>query len=340
MVDSTRSLRGLSCFVIVVLGLVGSALIVRGLVVMPGKRVSRPLPKLSSEQEELVFELQRDLQVLVDDIGQRHAREPEGLERALAFVEEELAASGLPVQRHTFEHEGVSYHNLEIEWPGTAAPNEIVIIGAHYDTVPFCPGADDNGSGVVALLALARRFAERAPERTLRLVAFTNEESLFDDEPMGSRFYAQRCRARGEKVVAMLSLETIGYYSDEAGSQQYPSGVGLLYPDTGDFIAFVGNLGSRGLVRRCVRTFRKHGALPAEGGALPSWIPGVAWSDHASFWRQDYPGVMVTDTAPFRNPHYHSANDTLETIDFERLARAVDGIDAVVIELARAPGSG
>jgi hypothetical protein len=154
---------------------------------------------------------------------------------------------------------------------------------------------------------------------------------------MGSRLYARRCRERGENVAAMLSLETIGYYDDSPGSQQYPPPVGLFYPSEGNFIGVVGNVRSRGLVRRIVGAFRRHERFPCEGGALPAAVPGVGFSDHWSFWKEGYPAVMVTDTAMFRYPHYHSPHDTIDKIDFQRLARVVRGLDKVIDVLA---GSG
>jgi len=165
-----------------------------------------------------------------------------------------------------------------------------------------------------------------------------NEEPPhFRTEEMGSRAYARRCRERKENVVAMLSLETIGCYSDEPGSQKYPFPFGLFYPSEGNFIAFVGNVSSRSFVRRCVATFREKAAFPSEGGALPGFVPGVGWSDHESFWENGYPGLMVTDTAPFRYAHYHRKADTPDQLDFERCARVVSGVEHVLRDLAGLP---
>ncbi len=132
----------------------------------------------------------------------------------------------------------------------------------------------------------------------------------------------------------MLSLETLGYFNDAPGTQQYPPPLGLCYPSEGNFIAFVGNVSSRSLVRRCVKTFRANAAFPSEGAALPSFLPGVGWSDHESFWENGYPALMVTDTAPFRFADYHHRSDTPDKIDYERCARVVAGVEQVVRELA------
>jgi Zn-dependent M28 family amino/carboxypeptidase len=212
------------------------------------------------------------------------------------------------------------------------------VIGAHYDSVQGSPGANDNATGVAAMLALARAFKNRSPSRTLRFVAFTNEEPpFFQSSQMGSRIYARRCREGSENVSLMVSLETIGYYSDKPGSQGYPFPFSFFYPSTANFIAFVGNMDNALWVRQLLTTFRRHAQFPSEGGALWEWIPGVAWSDHWSFWKEGYPAVMVTDTAPNRYPYYHTAADTTDKIDFARMARVVSGLQRTIEELANAP---
>jgi Zn-dependent M28 family amino/carboxypeptidase len=233
--------------------------------------------------------------------------------------------------------DGVPCDNVEAEVRGRERPADIVVVGAHYDSLAFTSGADDNASGVAALLALARAFAGAHPRTTLRFVAFANEEPpYFQTANMGSLVYAKRSRARGEHIVAMLSLETIGYYSDAPGSQRYPPPMGLAYPDRGDFIGFVGDRTSADLVRRVVATFRTTTHFPSEGAAPFSLIPGVGWSDQWSFWQVGYPGVMVTDTAPFRYPRYHTAQDTPDALDYDRMARVVAGLERVIADLAGA----
>lgn len=269
---------------------------------------------------------------LAGEIGERNIMRPRAYAAAAAFIEQSLRSAGYPTARQTFEVTGVSCANIEAERTGG---DEIIVVGAHYDTVWGSPGADDNGSGVAAMLALARVFANGRPERTIRFVAFANEEPpYFETAQMGSFRYAQRCRERREKIVAMFSLETIGYFSDAPRSQQYPAMLELLYPSTANFIAFVSNLGSRMLLRRCVPVFRKHAAIRSEKGALPESVPGVSWSDQWAFWRFGYPAVMVTDTALFRNPHYHSATDTPQTLDYDRLGHVVEGLTRVIEDLA------
>jgi Zn-dependent M28 family amino/carboxypeptidase len=304
------------------------------MILMPGKSHRGPLAPLTPAEAALASDLRRDVVELSQVIGERNVVKYAALRRAADYVEAGLRVAG-PVSRQTYEASRRDCDNLEVEIRGSSAPGEIVVVGAHYDSVVNCPGANDNASGTAALLALARALAKSAPARTLRLVAFVNEEPPhFRTPEMGSRVYAGRCRDRGEKVTAMLSLETIGCFSDAPGTQKYPPPLGLCYPSEGNFIAFVGNVSSRSLVRRCVRTFREKAAFPSEGAALPGWLPGVGWSDHESFWENGFPAVMVTDTAPFRFTHYHLRGDTPDKIDFDRCARVVAGVEQVVRELA------
>ena len=263
--------------------------------------------------------------MLAGTIGERNVTRPQAYAAAAEFIERSFPSAA----RQTFES-GV---NIESEIRGN---DEIIIVGAHYDSVIGSPGADDNATGVAAILELAHRF--HLTKRTVRFVAFANEEPPhFGTPAMGSFHYAQRCRDRHEKVVAMLSLETIGYFSDAPKSQQYPAMLRLLYPSTGNFIAFVSNLRSARLVRRCRRNFKN---FPAETGALPEMIDGVGWSDQWAFWQFGYPAVMVTDTALYRNPYYHTSQDKPETIDYARLAQVVDGLEAVIDNLANESSAG
>jgi Zn-dependent M28 family amino/carboxypeptidase len=246
-----------------------------------------------------------------------------------------LARLGYQVRRQAYAVSGIVCANLDVEIRGHERPDEIVVIGAHYDSIEGCPAANDNGSGVAATLALARMFASAAPAHTLRFVLFANEEPpWFWTMDMGSLVYAKACKARRENIVAMLTPETIGCYSDEPGSQRYPLPVSRWYGDRGDFIAFVGMHEATPLIRRVVGTFRRHAKFPSLGAGLPSVVPMVGASDHWSFWLQNYPALMVTDTAPFRYPHYHRATDTPDKIDYERMARVVEGLGYVVADLA------
>lgn len=305
---------------------------------MPGRSWPGELPPLTEEEGELAARLREHVTVIASRDHNVFALPM--LEQAAQYIENAFDRAGYRVAAQRFDAGGVPVRNIEVEWPGGPRASEIVVVGAHYDSVAGAPGANDNGSGVAALLELARLLRSARPERTLRFVAFVNEEPpFFRSENMGSLRYARRSKARGERVVAMISLETIGYYSDRPGSQRYPFPLGLFYPSTGNFLAFVSNLSSRGLLREAIAGFRRHARLPSEGLAAPASIPGVDWSDHSSFWDAGYPALMVTDTAPYRYPHYHTAADTPDKVDYERLARAVGGLHGMLGALAgAAPG--
>jgi hypothetical protein len=299
---------------------------------MPGKNISKAAP-LSTDEVALREELRASVQKLAGEIGERNMWHYSQLNAAVDFIENAFSRAGLRTRRDTYEMQRQACHNIEAEIAG--ARPEILLIGAHYDSVFGSPGANDNGTGVAATLALAQRFAGRKPEHTLRFVAFVNEEPpYFLSDEMGSFIYAGRCKARGDKISGMISLETIGYFSDAPHSQTYPSpGLGIFYPKVGNFIGFVSNVQSRALLRRVVALFRKHAKIPSEGAALPAFIPGVSWSDQWSFWRYGYPGIMVTDTAPFRYPHYHSSSDTPDKLDYDRFTLVVSGIEKVIEDL-------
>ena len=291
----------------------------------------------SAAPESLVDRLRRDVGTLCEN-GERSTMVPENLEAAAVFIERELAAAGYRAERQTYrvERDGVESSNVIAEIRGSTRPNEIVVIGAHYDSVTGTTGADDNASGVAALLALARRSAKTKPATTLRFVAFVNEEPPhFQTRDMGSWQYAKRCRDRGEQIVAMLSLESLGYYDTARGSQQYPPPLSAFYPDTGNFIAFASNVASRALNGRCVRAFRARSKFPVETASLPDFVTGIGWSDQWSFWQFGWPAIMVSDTATFRNPHYHEMSDLPPTLDYARFAQVVEGLNGVVDELVR-----
>jgi Zn-dependent M28 family amino/carboxypeptidase len=305
----------------------------------------------SADIGPLAAALRADVEALAGSVGPRSYGQPEALAAAGAWTERRLREAGLDPWRepYTLADEraiGQVFFNVVAEVPG--ATEDLVVVGAHYDTAAdtlrWCdaaagptPGADDNASGVAALLWLAERFAGAKPFRTLRFVAFTNEEEpWFWGEGMGSVVHARGLARAGVEVHAMLALDALGSWSDAPGSQHYVFPLSLAYPRSGNFLAFVANNRSRDLLIRATARFRATATVPCEVGALPGWLPGVGWSDHWSFWRRGWPALMVTDTALFRTRTYHCASDTPETLDYERLARALIGIEAVIEDLAGA----
>jgi Zn-dependent M28 family amino/carboxypeptidase len=307
---------------------------------MPGESYLQALPPLTATERQLQTSLKRDIEMLGEKIGIRNYQNYQNLLAARDYLTQELTTAGYRVKNLDYSIGDKTYSNLEVEIPGTTRAEEILVIGAHYDSAFTSPGANDNGTGAAAILSLARKFANTKPLRTLRFVEFTNEEPpYFWTDKMGSMVYARQAKQRGDKIVGMLSLETLGYYSDKANSQQYPPPLNLLYPNRGNFLGFVSNIESRELLRNTIRSFRAQAKFPSEGAALPNALPGVGWSDHWAFWQQGYQAVMITDTAPFRYPDYHISDDTVDKIDFEKLARVVSGIDRVIADFSGVPRS-
>ena len=303
---------------------------------MPGQSYKGALPHLTSEESVLADRLRGNVEKLAGEIGERNTLHYSALRSAADYIGSRFRAVGLTVRNEKYRTDDKEVANIVAEIKGREHPDEILVIGAHYDSPPGSPGANDNASGVAALLELARFFKDSKPSRTICFVAFVNEEPpYFQTEEMGSLVYARQAKKRGDKVVAMLALETIGCYSDQPKSQKYPAPFSLFFPDTGNFIGFVSDLGSRTLLRKVVGTFRETTQFPSEGVAAPGWIQGIGWSDHWSFWQAGYPALMVTDTAPFRYPHYHAPTDTPEKQDYERMARVVAGVGRVVEKLAK-----
>ena len=300
-----------------------------------------PLPPLTPKQADLAHRLRQHVEMLASVIGQRNVfSHPHNLDAAAGYIERVLNdAAYITQSQHYTALSRFNVRNIDTELPGTSRPDEIVLIGAHYDSLHppqgGCAGANDNASGVAAMLEIARMVRLDSVARTVRFVAFVNEEPpFFQTDDMGSLVYARRCRERGEKIIAMITPETIGCYSDEPGSQTYPLPLKLIFPSVGNFIAFVGNGASAKLIERVTEIFRQGVAFPAVGFAAPGWVTQAGWSDHWSFWKCGYPALMATDTAPLRYPHYHTCQDTPDKIDYDRMARVVDGLIKVVETLA------
>jgi hypothetical protein len=307
---------------------------------MPTSDHDYPKPELTDEQRAIALQLEEDVRHLAGEIGERNMHRPGTLDSTVLWIEQRFLEMELNPERHTYQlrrgvYSGRSADNITVEVEGTVNPNRVVIIGAHYDTVPHSPGANDNGSAVAALLLLAEWFKDNPAENTLRFVAFANEEPpFFKTEDMGSYAYARDLQSRGDNITAMFSMDGLGSFSEEPGSQSYPlPGIGFIYPDKANFIGIVTRFGDMGLMKRALKAFRENAEISAEGVALPGIVPGVDWSDHWSFWQHGFPAFLITDTLPFRDPYYHSPMDTPDKIDFERMTLVVEGLRNVIIEL-------
>ena len=257
------------------------------------------------------------------------------MSRAAAFLAEELRRSGAAVSSQAFETAGARYENVVASFGPDS--RDVVVVGAHYDVAGEMPGADDNASGVAGLLELGDLLSGAKLSRRVDLVAFALEEAPYFATPgMGSEVYASALERSGRRVLAMLCLEMIGCFTDAPGSQGLPFSVlKLIYPTRGDFIAVVGSAGGAGIVRRVKRSMREASALPVRSINAPRFVHGVDLSDHSTFWKRGQPAVMITDTAFYRNPRYHTEADTPGTLDYSRMAEVVAGVRRAVRDLAR-----
>jgi hypothetical protein len=267
---------------------------------------------------------------------------PADLEAAVRYIETELVSYGLDPEPQVFEVEGRPVRNVEVVFdPADAETAEATLVaGAHYDSASDTPGANDNGTGVAALLEIARALAQNPlkPARRLRLVFFVNEELPYGKtEDMGALRHARRLRRVGEPVMGMIALETIGYFSDVPGSQRLPFPFDQIYPSTGHFVAFVGLPGSIRFLHRATRAFRLVSAFPSAGAVVPAFVEGADLSDHWAYHNLSYPALMVTDTAPYRNPFYHQPYDTPDTVNYGALAHITRGLEATIRNLVETP---
>jgi len=262
---------------------------------------------------------------------------PQQLEQAAGYIENVLGSEGYAIRRQSYQAGGQTVRNIEVSRssvaPG-AKPERIFIIGAHYDSAPGAPGANDNGSGTAAVLELAHLLKTMRPSQgtEVKFVFFVNEEPpWFMGEEMGSMQHAHQ---EGQNVEGALILETVGYYSQARHSQTLPPGLEGRYPDTGNFIAFVGTLESSKLVQEALSAFQRASDFPAHGLAAPAYVQGVTLSDHSSYNRFGYPAIMITDTAFMRYPYYHTAEDTPDKLDYASVARVVSGLARTITALA------
>jgi hypothetical protein len=311
--------------------------------IMPSSNINMDIPEITSEERQLAGQLESHVKALSEDIGERNLFRTGSMGLTVNWISDQFKQIGYKPEKHNYELKGRQRFyddgkstNIIVEVQGNENPGHIVVIGAHYDSVSRSPGANDNASGVAVLLSLASYFYENPQNKTVRFVAFANEEPpFFKTRDMGSYAYAERSRNLGEEITAMIALDGLGYYSDEPGSQTYPfPGIGLVYPKTANYIGFVTRFGDMNLLRKAISAFREEASIPSEAAALPGFIPGVSWSDHWSFWQHDYSALLITDTLLFRDGEYHTSDDTPDRLDYERMARVSAGLRNVVKELS------
>ncbi|HEX4949108.1 MAG TPA: M28 family peptidase [Blastocatellia bacterium] len=301
--------------------------------------ITQPMfvPMLNSESQFSVSaeRLKTHVQTLSETFAPRDYTNVVNLDRTAAYIKHEFEQTNGRVSEQPYKVNGESYRNVIARFGKET--NERIVIGAHYDVCQPLPGADDNASGVAGLIELAHLFGKSELPMTVELVAYTLEEPpFFRSEAMGSAVHVAVLKQQGIAVRAMLSLEMIGYFSDEPGSQKFPNPIlKLLYPSRGNFIAIVGNFGQIGLVRKVKRAMRAAALLPVHSINAPGWLPGIDFSDHLNYWRQGYPAVMITDTSFYRNENYHTAQDTLEKLDYNRMAKVVQAVYGAILDLSR-----
>jgi Zn-dependent M28 family amino/carboxypeptidase len=300
-------------------------------VISPGP--SLPAPPVSPDN------LRAHVETLCGPLAPRDSEHPENLDRVAEYVRREFERAGGEVSEQAYQVGAKTYRNVIASFgPAAKEGEEIVVVGAHYDAFGEFPGADDNASGVAGLIELAHLMGAGPPATRVELAAYTLEEPpYFRSEQMGSAVHAASLKARRVGVRAALVLEMIGYFSDAPASQGVPHrALSWLYPSRGDFIAVVGDFGQIALTRRVKAAMRRTGLIPVRSINAPGSLPGIDFSDHLNYWRAGYRAVMITDTAFYRNPNYHTPRDKPGTLDYNRLAATVRAVHAAVIALAEA----
>lgn len=277
--------------------------------------------------------LKAHVKMLTQTIGERSIYKPANLDKTANYIKSFYRSIGMVPARLPYDHGTGRVENIAARMDSTTDPARTYLIGAHYDSVAGTVGADDNASAIAVQLEVARHMAqaEKSPALCLTFVSFALEEPpVFGTRHMGSRVYAKAARKKDETIDGMICLEMVGYTCRNPGCQAYPFPLMFMgYPKTGNFIGIVGNLRSTGFTRSLFRSFEQNPDLPVVSLTVPLsgfLLPSVRLSDHASFWDQGYKAVMITDTAFYRNPHYHRPSDTMETLDFSFMANVVKSI--------------
>jgi len=298
--------------------------------------LTQPMLPVSPRTDALKFDwrpLSRHVYAISDILSPR-SWEHENLELVAGYIAEEWRLSGIEAEQQNFETSDGEFKNVFSAY-GPDTP-EVIVVGAHFDAAGANPGADDNASGVAGLIELGKALKKTPLKTRVILAGFSLEEPPhFATEEMGSWFFARALKASNKKVKAMISLEMIGYYSDEAGSQSFPSSfLRLFYPGEGNFIAIAADFENIPLTRRVKRSMNAASAVPAYSINAPALVPGIDFSDHRNFWAEGFPAVMITDTAFYRNQAYHTAGDKPERLDYKRMAEVMSGVHQAVLDLA------
>ena len=285
--------------------------------------------------QETVVRLREHVHQLTVTIGERSIRLPENLKKTAAYIESFHRGIDIPVRIEPYSYRDFTVANIIAKIDFSSTPAKHYLLGAHYDSVWGTVGADDNASAIAVQLEVARRLRSKLGAESwdlgVEFVSFALEEPpAFGTRHMGSKIHAKNAKKKGERIDGMLCLEMVGYTCHQEGCQGYPFPLMFMnYPKKGNFIGIVGNLRSRGLTSSLFKAFQRNRKLPAIKLTVPfgGWImPSVRLSDHAPFWDQGYKAVMITDSAFYRNPHYHMDTDTMDRLDFEFMAELVESL--------------
>lgn len=267
----------------------------------------------------------KDVEFLTQSTPNRNHTNLKALNLAGDYIATQLKNAGYAVSFQEFEADGARYKNIIARTSET--PGERIVVGAHYDVWSIQEGADDNASAVAGMLEIARLIKSQKPvlPYPIEFVAFTLEEPpYFQTDKMGSYIHAASLAKQKIQIKLMVCLEMIGYFSNEKGSQQFPMLLlKLFYPSRGNFITIVGKTGQWKLVRKAKKLMLKGSEIDVHSINAPGFIPGIDFSDHRNYWNQNYPAILITDTAFFRNPHYHEASDTIQTLNFEKMSQVI-----------------
>jgi hypothetical protein len=282
--------------------------------------------------QETAERLQQHLSMLTVTIGERSIYRPGNLEKARLYIESFHRDLGLKVESQMYRYGDLEVGNVVAQIDLAESPSRLFLLGAHYDSVAGTVGADDNAAAIAVQLEVARALRDLVgrsnSDVSVKIVSFVLEEPpTFATRHMGSKVYARKARKDREKIDGMICLEMVGYFCDQPGCQSYPFPLMFMnYPKEGNFIGIVGNSNSRDLTRSLEQAFRRNPGLPVVTLTVPlnGWIlPSVRLSDHSAFWDESFKAVMVTDSAFYRNPHYHLSSDTMDKLDFRRMAELV-----------------
>ena len=279
--------------------------------------------------------LKRHVKYITDEIGERNVRKSLALHRAAHYIQQQLTMMGYEVEHQAFNTKGVKCENLQATKTGKDHPDDIILICAHYDTSKDCPGANDNASGIAAMLEVARYFTHINPDRSIRFVALANEKPPYTGtEKSGSWIYAHQASQRRDKIRTAIILESLGYYNNANSSQLYPPFMGIFHPRQGNFLAMASNLGSMGAMRKFAKYFKKHSNFRFETMVAQNFLPWVKWNNSNPFWVSGYNAFILSDTTEYRYPFYNSGRDTPEKIDYQCLTFVTQGLMRAVEELA------